>query len=809
MSRRCWVSVFVALLAASIYGAASCSSTPGGPEPLQTLAYGAPLAAADPQPAAPASVATAPGICTASAPVVCDLGCCPQVAGCDDAGILADAGVDAGCIGPTQQPGCPVGASVLCSAPPNCDGGGCVAIDSSGNGNTGALFGAGFGPGRFGTGLALYGSGNEMVAPTNGFPDASAPFTVELWFKLPADGGAFESYALFVDGLELDALPDGVQWGADEDIPQLGLPGSSALGAAACKVSIPVVDGQWHFVGASWDPALDAGAVLVVDSAAASAACSETPPPGFQLALVIGQAMNGWIDEVRALDVALDASALAADADAGPFIADAHTLALWHFDEGDQYRCCPDGSTCGPGGECNDGSQTAASCPADAPVSCLDGCCPAGTICVPQGCAQETTVTCPSSQPVLCSDGTCCPTGYTCVSGGHCSIQAPSPPPDRACPAGYDPSTPTECCPTGSSYDSVHGGCDEGPCPCPTGFTCQKIGTQVGFEYVCRAGAAAPLCSPTCGGGCCDVDAGQTCGGTGCCNAATPACGSNPTCCDRPRATRAVAASPTRPAAAPRARPSAATTAATRERRASPVRASSRRAPSSTSASPEPSAATPAAARPGAALLPGFAPSHRLLLTARRRFPTPVASAAPAARPAASAWEASVHISSRLTVSASASRAADRKDLAAPMATSAARATYAPGPAAAPPTTPRAAARAAVCPALRAPTASVAARRIHSRAATSAAARAPPATAAYANRPVPTTCPTLAETAAAPLASLPTPTEAHLRLAARTGASPVEWSAVSQAEPATPAAAHAHPADRPAAILAAIRAKSA
>src|SRR5205085_2634532 len=104
----------------------------------------------------------------------------------------------------------------------------------------------------------------------------------------------------------------------------------------------------------------------------------------------------------------------------------------------------------------------------------------------------------------------CCPSSTTCGADQGACLGSPSG--AAACPAGSALSG-TMCCPGGGSYTG--GQCVDGTCvpgqACPIGFGCNS--------GHCTAAASAPLCSPTCAGGCCG--SGQVCSGSQCCPTGT------------------------------------------------------------------------------------------------------------------------------------------------------------------------------------------------------------------------------------------------------------------------------------------------
>jgi hypothetical protein len=535
---------------------AACSCPGGGTSPSADQSRQVPLGQAAPSVdsgSAGGTAAQAPGVMSCpSGGLYCADGCCAAGQSCADGG---------GCTEQSATAACPADAPLACSGAVSCGAGGCVAVDSSGNGRTFVLQSpAGFVPGKFGTGVSTNQTGFTCAvvieADAGGLPAGNAPETFEFWMR---------------DDVH-EAFPGSVGFVFQQGDRILDLNTGGAYTFTWFGAGAPApIDGSWHFIAATWDGAT---ARLYVDARPVALGSGARATPANSPLILGGSTQNpcyfvsSHFDELRVLTFAADAGQIASDYDAGRLSLIPGTAGLWHFDEGETQRCCPSGTNC-------DGDAGCAAAPGAAtnPVACGDGgFCPGGTSCTPGGCGSGDGGACPASNPVSCGNGLCCPSGATC-NATSCTL-AGTTPSGNTCPAfaptafaisstqlaccqtfGYPMSafTGTVSCVGGGSFSGAvcefggqavgcgNGGCNAGPDACctdPSGSfqTCMEPAQGT---LTCAAGTLPCSGDSSHPGGCCP--AGNSCAGPGlCCPPGDAACGSG--CCPAGQCTAGVCA---------------------------------------------------------------------------------------------------------------------------------------------------------------------------------------------------------------------------------------------------------------------------
>ena len=177
------------LLPLAMLAAAACSSNSPASDPrLVVVAQPVSGFTSSPLNAQPS---TSPGAltCPPNAPVSCDAGCCETGQTCGDGG---------GCEEPIGgAAACPPDAPVVCAGPLACEGGVCVAYDSSGHANSFSLAPpSAFVGGLYGTGVSAADAGCEqglISAPSAGLPAGNSARTIELWVQPKSAASPFSN----------------------------------------------------------------------------------------------------------------------------------------------------------------------------------------------------------------------------------------------------------------------------------------------------------------------------------------------------------------------------------------------------------------------------------------------------------------------------------------------------------------------------------------------------------------------------------------------------------------------------------------
>jgi len=191
------------------------------------------------------------------------------------------------------------------------EGSGTTAQDSSGNGNTGTIYGATWVIGKYGNGLSFDG-GDDYISAGTGYRPTTA-ITVAFWIypRALADGAGLVADLNYNDGAYYGILwdidSDGITWWRAGE----GNPGDAVANSPAGTLAT----NQWIHLAVTWENNITKfyknGIQLTTSGSTNAAQISYTGAPGLEIA-VNQQYLNATLDDIRIYNRALNQSEIQA-----------------------------------------------------------------------------------------------------------------------------------------------------------------------------------------------------------------------------------------------------------------------------------------------------------------------------------------------------------------------------------------------------------------------------------------------------------------------------------------------------------------